>query len=77
MLSRYLIDECGFTKAKVDDEIYYRVSKDGTHYEYLCTYIDDLLFAVDDPEMFLTKLQERFKLKGSAPTQHNLGYDFV
>lgn len=53
MLSKYLRDEMGFTKAKVNDEIYFRISADGTHYEYLCTYIDDLLFAVDDPELFL------------------------
>ena len=45
-------------------------------YEYLCTYIDDLLFAVDDPELFLKQLQDRFTLKGSTPTQHHLGCDF-
>ena len=44
MLSQYLTKECGSTKAKVDDEIYYDVSKNGTHYKYLCTYIDYLFF---------------------------------
>ena len=77
MLSQYLTEECEFTKAKVDDEIYYCVSKDSTHYEYLCTYIDDLMFAVDDPVLFIEQLQKRFKLKGSAPTQHHLGCDFL
>ena len=77
MLSQYLINECGFTKAKVDDEIYYRISNDGMHYEYLCTDIDDLLFAVDDPVLLLDKLQELFKLKGFAPTQHHLDCDIT
>ena len=56
--------------------IYFRISTDGIHYEYLCTYIDDLLFAVDDPELFLKQLQDRFILKGSTPTQQHLGCVF-
>lgn len=77
MLSQYLTKEYKFTKAKVDDEIYYRVSKYWTHYEYLYTYIDNGLFAVDDPVLFHEQFKKRFKLKGSAPTQYHLGCDFV
>lgn len=40
-------------------------------------YIDDFLFAVDDPILFLEQLEKRFKLKGLPPTQHHLGCDFV
>ena len=65
-----------FVKAKVEDEIYMRKSADGTHWEYLCTYIDDLLFAVDDPDLFITQVKEGFTLKGTEPTQHHLGCDF-
>lgn len=77
IISKYLIEEMGFTKAEVNDEIYFRIIADGTHYEYFCTYIDDLvLFVVDDPELFLKYLQDKFVLKYSIPTQHHLGYDF-
>lgn len=53
MLSQYLTKECRFTKGKVDDENYYCVKKDRNHYEYLYTYNDDILYAVDDPVLFL------------------------
>ena len=35
-----------------------------------------LLFAVDDPELFLKQLQDRFILKDLTSTQHYLGCDF-
>ena len=39
LLRKFLEEELGFKKAKVEDEIYMRKSADGTHWEYLCTYM--------------------------------------
>lgn len=57
MISQYLTKECRFTKEKVKDEIYCCVSKDGTHYKYPYSYIDDLFLQLTTLSCFLNNLK--------------------
>ena len=47
----------------------------GTHYEYVCTWVDDLLYSGNDPKSFYDALQKiGFKLKGvGEPTYNSRG----
>lgn len=45
------------------------------HTGNLCMYVDNLLFAVDNPDLFIKQAKERFILKGTEPTQQHLGCD--
>ena len=49
----------------------------GTHWEYLCTYVDDLIIMSKEPEKFMDKVQKTFKMKGVGPPTYHLGSDFV
>ena len=47
-------------------------------YEYVAVHVDDLAFAVKDPEAIVKRLQEihKFKLKGTGPLKFHLGANF-
>jgi len=74
-LSEVLSKE-GFVPSKADRDLWMKDC--GTHYEYICTYVDDLLFVGKDPEAFFDRLKNvhDFKLKGVGEPEYHLGGDF-
>jgi hypothetical protein len=53
--------------------------RDGDIYEYVAVYVDDLAFAMRDPQTFVNQLKEqhKFKLKGAGDiAYYHLGCDF-
>ena len=50
------------------------MSKNGTHYEYIAVYVDDLAISKQDPLAFCDTLKEKYKLKlkGVGPTSYHL-----
>jgi hypothetical protein len=51
----------------------------GTYYEYICTYVDDLMCSMKDPKAFfdaLTKEPYNYKLSGVGDPLYHLGGDF-
>ena len=67
----------GFKPCKAEPDVWMR--RNGDIYEYVAVYVDDLAFAVKDPEAFLRNLSNepfKFKLKGSGPIKFHLGMDF-
>ena len=69
----------GFTQSKAEPQIFMRKSKVGPHCEHLCSCVDNLAFAVDDPAKLLTELTKgpfHYKLKGSGPLKFHLGCGF-
>jgi hypothetical protein len=51
----------------------------GDKYEYVCTWVDDLLVAMKNPQEFMDALQSaphNYKLKGVGPPKYHLGGDF-
>ena len=66
----------GFIPCKAEPDIWMR--QNGEHYEYVAVYVDDLAFAVKDPQTFITALREKyqFKIKDAGPLEFHLGADF-
>ena len=67
----------GFKPSYADPDVWYRDA--GDCYEYVCTYVDDLLVAMKNPKEFMEQLQSEpfnYKLKGVGPPKYHLGGDF-
>ena len=56
-----------------------RSSKDGTHYEYIAVYVDDLAICMKDPQAFCDTLKGKYllKLKGIWPLSYHLGCGYT
>ena len=69
--------EMGFTPSIAEPDIWLRPSKHS--YEYIAVYVDDLAFAMEDPQKFVDELmtKHKFNLKGTGPIRFHLGMDFV
>jgi hypothetical protein len=67
----------GFFPCLAEQDIWMRPN--GNIYEYVAVYVDDLAFAVRDPQRFLKILEEKhkFHLKGMGEISYHLGADFV
>jgi len=71
------LTDMGFKPSLCDPDVWYRDA--GDCYEYVCTYVDDLLVAMKDPNSFMKALQAEpynYKLKGVGPPRYHLGGDF-
>ena len=66
----------GFVPCLADLDIWMRPN--GDIYEYVAVYVDDLAFAVDNPQQFVDNLchKHNFKLKGTGPIDYHLGANF-
>jgi len=66
----------GFFLCKAEPDVWMRDL--GNHYEYVVVYVDDLAFAMRNPQSFVDVLSSkyRFKLKGTGPIEFHLGCDF-
>ena len=45
----------------------------GTHYEYIATYVDDLMIASKNPRELIKKIEEIYRLKGVEEPKYYLG----
>ena len=56
-----------------------KLSKDGTNYEYIAVYVDDLGIRMQDPQAFCETLKEKYKLKlkGVGPINYPLLYEYT
>ena len=52
-----------FQPSKADPDIWMKLSKDGTHYEYISVYLEDLAICMQDHQDFCYSLEEKYKLK--------------
>ena len=49
----------------------------GTHYEYIGTYVDDLLIASKNPAKIIEDLKQYYILKGVGIPEYYLGADII
>ena len=49
----------------------------GDPYEYIATYVDDLMIASKDPEAIIKYLEKSYDLKGVGKPEYYLGGDVV
>jgi hypothetical protein len=66
----------GFFPCRAEPDIWMR--SNGTVYEYIAVYVDDLAFAMESPQDFIDVLVDnhKFKLKGTGLIAFHLGCDF-
>jgi hypothetical protein len=65
----------GFSPCHADPDVWMKDC--GTHYEYVCVYVDDLAVMMKRPQDFFTALKDRaYKLKGVGEITYHLGGDF-
>ena len=64
----------GFTPSKADPDVWMRMTPDGSLWEYVCVYVDDLCIAMKNGKTFLDKLKlppdkggYGYSLKGDGP----------
>ena len=55
-----------------------RPNKDGTKYEYIAVYVDDLMIASKQAQKIIDELtgKHKFQLKGTGAVSFHLGCDF-
>lgn len=72
------LEEEGFFPCKAEPDIWMRPTKDGSSYEYVGVYVDDLAMVMKDPKTFTDRLINiyKFKLKGTGPLEFHLGCSF-
>ena len=49
-----------FKTSRADLDIWVKLSKDGTHYEYIAVYVDDTAICMKDPQAFCDTLMEKY-----------------
>jgi hypothetical protein len=68
--------DMGFKPCKADPDVWMRDL--GTHYEYVCVYVDDNMHMSKDPRAFFHDLEHKYgyHLKGVGKPTYHLGGDF-
>ena len=69
-----VLHQMDFKPSKADPDIWMKLSKDGTDYEYIPVYVDDLAICMQDPQAFCDTLKENYNLKlnGVGPISYHL-----
>eukprot|EP00978_Attheya_sp_CCMP212_P015199 scaffold39151_cov46-Attheya_sp.AAC.1 len=63
----------GFVPSKADDDLGIRAQAD--HYEFIATYVDDLLVFSCDPNPIIDEIKDDYILKGVGEHEYYLGAD--
>jgi len=66
----------GFEPTRYDKDVWIRLSEDKTHYEYICTYVDDFMIASKQPEAIMELIKKEYSVKGEGPPLYYLGNDY-
>ena len=53
----------GFEPTRADQDLWYKLSDDGTHYEYVATYVDDIIIAAKEPQKYMSVIEQEFKVR--------------
>ena len=66
-----ILHQMNFKPSRTDPDTWMKYSKDGSHYEYIAVYIDDLAIYMEGPKSFCDKLRE------VAPINYDLGCGYI
>ena len=64
----------GFTPSRTDYDLW--IKPKGDHYEYVTTYVDDILVFSKDPMSIIEEIRKTFMLKGVGKPEYYLGGNF-
>ena len=72
------LGKMGFKRSKADPDVWMRKNHKLKKWEYLATYVDDLLIACEDPASIIKQLREehKYKIKGEGPLDYHLGITY-
>ena len=67
-----------FVPTRFDNDIWIRLDKTATCYEYMCTHIDDFMIVSKNPEKIMKEIEKVFKVKDDSkgPPDYYLGNDY-
>jgi Reverse transcriptase (RNA-dependent DNA polymerase) len=65
----------GFVPTKADLDLWIRRTQDGS-YEYIASYVDDIIAISKDPMKLIEKLKETYSLKGVGTPEYYLGGNY-
>ena len=65
-----------FEPTRYDRDVWIRKSEDGTHYEYICTHVDDFMIVSKRPDLIMEMMQAIYKVKTIGPPDYYLGNDY-
>ena len=73
------LHQMGFKPSRADQDTWVKYSKDGSHYEHMAVYVDDLVICMKDTKFFCDILKEKYKLKlrEVAQTNYHLGCGYT
>ena len=73
------LHQMGFKPSRADPDTWMKYSKDGSHYEHIAVYVDDLAICMKDTKSFCDILKEKYKLKlrEVAPINYHLGCGYI
>ena len=73
------LHQMGLKPSRADPDTQMKHSKDGSHYEYIAVYVDDLAICMKDPKSFCDALKKKYKLKlrEVAPINYHLGCGYT
>ena len=57
------LHQMSFKPSRADPDTWMKYPKDGSHYEYIAVYVDDLVICMKYPKSFCDTLKEKYKLK--------------
>ena len=64
-----------FVPSKADNDLWMR--RNGDHYEYIATYVDDLLVFSKKPMDIIDNIRKTYELKGVGAPEYYLGSDYL
>jgi hypothetical protein len=65
-----------FVPTRYDNDVWYRLAEDESHYEYVCTHSDDFMIVSKKPEAVMEALEEVYVIKAKGPPDYYLGNDY-
>lgn len=60
---------------RFNKDIWIRLSEDTSHYEYLCTHVDDFMIVSTNAERVMESIQAVYTVKSVGPPKYYLGND--
>ena len=68
------IRELGFVPTRADPDLWIKRSDDGKKYEYIATYVDDIIVVAIKPNKYLDKIKDQFPIRNiEANPEYYLG----
>ena len=66
----------GFRATRFDRDLWIRLNKESTTYEYIATHVDDFMIAARRADRIMEEIKAHYQVKGDGPPDYYLGNDY-